>query len=116
MDPWVEKQERREMKKMKKHFDMVQYTCDAEYGIPRSCPCGGRIVNEVSANPKDKDFLPGRKYFTCDKFEVKIWIDDGLHFRQPWVIGVEEEVLRLREEVDAMAAEIAALKLLIPRV
>ncbi|KAL0854728.1 hypothetical protein Bca101_059880 [Brassica carinata] len=87
MDPWVEKQERREMKKMKKHFDMV------------------------SANPKDKDFLPGRKYFTCDKFE-----DDGLHFRQPWVIGVEEEVLRLREEVDAMAAEIAALKLLIPRV
>ncbi|KAL0663755.1 hypothetical protein Bca4012_059025 [Brassica carinata] len=107
MDPWVEKQERREMKKMKKHFDMVQYTCDAEYGIPRSCPCGGRIVNEVSANPKDKDFLPGRKYFTCDKFEVKI---------QPWVIGVEEEVLRLREEVDAMAAEIAALKLLIPRV
>lgn len=42
--------------------------------------------------------------------------DDGLHFRQPWVIGVEEEVLRLRTEVDAMAAEIAALKLLIPRV
>ncbi|KAG2322870.1 hypothetical protein Bca52824_016083 [Brassica carinata] len=42
--------------------------------------------------------------------------DDGLHFRQPWVIGVEEEVLRLRKEVDAMAAEIAALKLLIPRV
>lgn len=74
MDPWVEKQERREMKKTKKHLDMVQYTCDAEYGIPRSCPCGGRIVNEVSANPKDKDFSPGRKYFTCDKFEVKIWI------------------------------------------
>ncbi|KAL0702220.1 hypothetical protein Bca4012_058342 [Brassica carinata] len=111
MDPWVEKQERREMKKMKKHFDMVQYTCDAEYMIPRSFPCGGRIVNEVSANLKDKDFLPGRKYFTCDKLE-----DDGLHFRQPWVIGVEEEVLRLRKEVDAMAAEIAALKLLIPRV
>ncbi|XP_056841662.1 uncharacterized protein LOC130510808 [Raphanus sativus] len=111
MDPWVEKQERREMKKTKKHLDMVQYTCDAEYGIPRSCPCGGRIVNEVSANPKDKDFSPGRKYFTCDKFE-----DDGLHFRQPWVIGVEEEVRRLRKEVDDMAAEIAALKLLIPRV
>ncbi|KAL0898265.1 hypothetical protein Bca101_082226 [Brassica carinata] len=111
MDPWVEKQERKEMKKMKKHFDMVQFTCDAQYGIPRSCPCGGRIVNEVSANPKDKDFLPGLKYFTCAKFE-----DDGLHFRQPWVIGVEEEVLRLRKEMDDMAAEIAALKLLIPRV
>ncbi|KAL0704654.1 hypothetical protein Bca4012_071079 [Brassica carinata] len=76
------------MKKMKKHFDMVQYTCDAEYGF-QDLAHAGRIVNEVSANPKDKDFLPGRKYFTCDKFE-----DDRLHFRQPWVIGVEEEVLR----------------------
>ncbi|KAL0886457.1 hypothetical protein Bca101_010440 [Brassica carinata] len=87
MDPWVEKQKRRETKKMQKHFYMV------------------------STNLKDKDLLPCRKYFTCNAFE-----DDGLHFRQPWVIGVEEEVRHLRKEVDDMAGEIAALKQLIPRV
>ncbi|KAL0853569.1 hypothetical protein Bca101_058721 [Brassica carinata] len=45
MDPWVEKQERRKMKKMKKHCDMLQFLCDAEYGIPSSCPCGGMMVS-----------------------------------------------------------------------
>lgn len=70
MDPWVENQERKEMKKMKKHFDMLQFICDAEHGIPTSCPCGGRIVDEVSTNPTDKDFLPGRRYFTCNEYKV----------------------------------------------
>ncbi|KAF3576105.1 hypothetical protein DY000_02030504 [Brassica cretica] len=67
MDPWVEKQERKEMKKMKKHCDMLQ--------------------------PKN----------------------DGLHFRQPWVLGVQEEVRSFRQEVDEMAAEIAQLKELFTR-
>ena len=34
---------------------------------------GGRIINEVSRDPKyqtDFDTLPGRKYFTCKNFEV----------------------------------------------
>ncbi|WZZ77938.1 hypothetical protein YC2023_098510 [Brassica napus] len=70
MDPWIEKQERKEMKKMKKHCDMLQFICDAENGIPFSCPCGGRIVNEVSTNPTDKNFLPGRRYFTCNAYKV----------------------------------------------
>lgn len=25
---------------------------------------------------------------------------DGLHYRQPWVVGVEEETIRLRKRVD----------------
>ena len=25
---------------------------------------------------------------------------DGLHYRQPWVIGVQEEMVRMRERVD----------------
>ena len=94
---------------MKKHYDMLHFVCDAQYGIPSSCPCGKRIVDEVSTNPKDKDWLPGQRYFTCNAFK-----DDGLHFRQPWVIGVQEEVRRLRQEVDEMAAEIAELKKLLP--
>ncbi|KAG5400149.1 hypothetical protein IGI04_014756 [Brassica rapa subsp. trilocularis] len=69
---------------------------------------GGEIINEVSRDPKyptDFDTLPGRKYFTCKNFE-----NDGFHFRQPWVFGVQEEVERLSKRVDAMAAEIAELK------
>ncbi|KAF3587089.1 hypothetical protein F2Q69_00027453 [Brassica cretica] len=98
------------MKKTKKYYDMIHFVCDAEHGIPSACTCGGRIVDEISTNPKDKDWLPGRRYFTCNEFE-----DDGLHIRQPWVIRVEEEVRRLREEVNAMAAEIAQPKKLSPQ-
>ncbi|KAL0703674.1 hypothetical protein Bca4012_070099 [Brassica carinata] len=87
MDPWIEKQERKEMKKMKKHCDMLQFICDAEHEIPSSCPCGGRIVDDK----------------------------DGLHFRQPWVLGVQEEVRSLRQKVDEMAAELAQLKELLTR-
>ena len=36
--------------------------------------------------------------------------NDGFHFRQPWVFGVQEEVQMLRKRVDVMAAEIAELK------
>ena len=39
--------------------------------------------------------------------------DDGMHFRQPWAFGVEEEVKSLRREVNDMAEEIAKLKRLI---
>ncbi|KAF3548513.1 hypothetical protein DY000_02008952 [Brassica cretica] len=98
------------MKKMKKQCDMLQFICDAEHEIPISCPCGGRIVDEVSTNPTDKDFLPGRRYFTCNAYK-----NDGLHFCQPWVLGVQEEVRSLRQKVDKMAAEIAQLKELLTR-
>ncbi|KAL0815561.1 hypothetical protein Bca101_072005 [Brassica carinata] len=40
-------------------------------------------------------------------------IDDGIHFRQPWAFGVEDEVRRLRMEVNDMAEEIAKLKRII---
>ncbi|KAG2304544.1 hypothetical protein Bca52824_033195 [Brassica carinata] len=42
--------------------------------------------------------------------------DDGMHFRQPWAFGVEEEVKSLRREVNDMAEEIAQLKRLITSV
>ncbi|KAF8080728.1 hypothetical protein N665_0925s0011 [Sinapis alba] len=101
---------RREMKKLKQHYDMLGFIAEAHYGIQTGCPCGGRIVDEVSTNPKNKDFSLERRYFTCSRFK-----DDGLHFRQPWVIGVQEEVDCLRKEVDDMTAEIAELKKLILR-
>ncbi|KAF3514174.1 hypothetical protein F2Q69_00007753 [Brassica cretica] len=66
------------------------------------------IINEVSQDPKyqnDLETLPGKKYFTCINFE-----NDGFHFRQPWVFGVQEEAEKLRKHVIEMAAEIAELK------
>ena len=61
------------MKALKDDIDMLGFVADAECGIPTRCPCGGRIINEVSRDPKDQtdfDTLPGRKYFTCKNFEV----------------------------------------------
>ncbi|KAL0802362.1 hypothetical protein Bca101_057538 [Brassica carinata] len=119
-------EEEKEMKKLKKHYDMLGYICDAQYGIPTRCPCGGDIKTDVSPDPKyrhDFDTLPGSRYFTCKNYEsysVKLRYtlgetvqDDGMHFRQPWTCGVEDEVRQLRMEVNDMAEEIAKLKRLI---
>ncbi|KAL0712720.1 hypothetical protein Bca4012_019698 [Brassica carinata] len=75
-------EEYRHMKAWKRESDMLGFVADAQCGIPTRCPCGGTIINE----------------------------NDGFHFRQPWVFGVQEEVEKLRDRVDAMAAEIAELK------
>ncbi|KAL0700805.1 hypothetical protein Bca4012_056927 [Brassica carinata] len=86
-------EEYRQMKAWKRESDMLGFVADAQCGIPTRCPCGGIIINEVSRDPKyptDFDTLPGRKYFTCKIFE--------------------KEVEKLRDRVDAMAAEIAELK------
>ncbi|KAJ4894677.1 Uncharacterized protein Rs2_21471 [Raphanus sativus] len=86
-------EEYRQMKAWKRESDMLGFVADAECVIPTRCPCGGTIINEVARDPKyqtDFDTSPGRKYFTCKNFK--------------------EEVQKLRDRVDAMAAEIAELK------
>ncbi|WZZ58787.1 hypothetical protein YC2023_058894 [Brassica napus] len=89
-------EEMKEMKRLKKHYDMLGFVADAQYGIPTHCPCGGEIMTNVSPTPKyksDFDTLPGSRYFTCKNYE-----DDGLHFRQPWAFCVQQEVERQRGE------------------
>ncbi|KAL0679186.1 hypothetical protein Bca4012_007167 [Brassica carinata] len=73
---------------------MVGYVCDSEYGIPRRCPCGSTIIDEVRGK-EDYDTLPGKRFFTCKNYE-----DDGLHYRHPWVFGVQEEIERLTTRVE----------------
>ena len=54
-------EEMKEMKKLKKHYDMLGFVCDAQYGIPTRWPCGGEIMTNVSPTPKyksDFDTLP----------------------------------------------------------
>ncbi|KAL0711535.1 hypothetical protein Bca4012_018513 [Brassica carinata] len=91
MDP---AEEIRNSKRQKEHINMLSYVCDSEYGIPRMCPCGGRIIDEVRRRD-DYDTLPGKRFFTCKNYEA-----DGLHYRQPWVLGVQEEIERLTKRVE----------------
>ncbi|XP_013624015.1 PREDICTED: uncharacterized protein LOC106329980 [Brassica oleracea var. oleracea] len=116
MDPWEEKmnkKEKKEKKKMNEHFDKLGYVTDAHYGIPIRFPCGERFIDEVSLKPKYPtyfDTFPGIRYFPFKNFE-----NDSLHFRQPWVFGVHEEVQRLRKRMNKMADEIEEIKELMSR-
>uniref|UniRef100_A0A0D3A8F6 Uncharacterized protein n=1 Tax=Brassica oleracea var. oleracea TaxID=109376 RepID=A0A0D3A8F6_BRAOL len=91
MDP---AEERRETKRQKEYINMLGYVADSEYGIPRRCACGGRMIDEVRGN-EEYDTLPGKRFFTCKNYEA-----DGLHYRQPWVIGVQEEIKHLIKRVE----------------
>ncbi|KAG2312039.1 hypothetical protein Bca4012_026571 [Brassica carinata] len=113
MDPCYEKMNKREKKKTREHFDMIGYVTDAHYGIPSRYPCGERIIDEVSPKSMystDIDTFPESRYFTSKDFE-----NDGLHFHQPWVIGVQEEIHWLRKRMNKMADEIDELKELMSR-
>ncbi|KAG2303925.1 hypothetical protein Bca52824_032576 [Brassica carinata] len=77
----------RQMKASKNSIDMLGFVANAHCGIPTRCPCGENHQRGVSG-PEN----------------------DGFHFRQPWVFGVQKEVEMLRKRVDAMAAEIAEMK------
>ncbi|XP_010471355.1 PREDICTED: uncharacterized protein LOC104751158 [Camelina sativa] len=58
--------------------------------MPRICPCGERIVEEISPTEKEKKI-----WFTCVKYK-----DDGLHRRKIWADAIEEETKSLRKDVD----------------
>nr|VDD50024.1 unnamed protein product [Brassica oleracea] len=44
MDP---AEERRDTKRYQEYINMLGNVCDSEYGIPRQCPRGGRMIDEV---------------------------------------------------------------------
>ncbi|KAG5375836.1 hypothetical protein IGI04_040432 [Brassica rapa subsp. trilocularis] len=91
MDP---AEERRDRKRQQEYFNMLGNVADSQYRIPRRFPCGGRIIDEVRVK-EEYDTLPGKRFFTCINYEA-----DGFHYRQPWVIGVQEEMERLRKPVE----------------
>ncbi|KAG2298711.1 hypothetical protein Bca52824_035183 [Brassica carinata] len=81
-------EEYKQMKASKNSIDMLGFVAVAHCGIPTRCPCGGENHQRGVSGPEN----------------------DGFHFRQPWVFGVQEEVEMLRKRVDAMAADIAEMK------
>ncbi|KAL0702499.1 hypothetical protein Bca4012_058621 [Brassica carinata] len=80
MDP---ADETRNSKRQKEYINMLTYVNDSQYGIPRKCPCGGSIINEVSRK-EENDTVPGKRFFTCKNYEV---------------IGVQEEIERLTKRM-----------------
>ncbi|KAH0904435.1 hypothetical protein HID58_043938, partial [Brassica napus] len=83
MDP---NEETRSMKALKAHFDILHFVTDSMQGIQERCACGQRLVRE-RAPAEVFDYLPGKRFFTCKEYK-----DDGMHYRQPWVCAVEEEL------------------------
>ncbi|KAG2321190.1 hypothetical protein Bca52824_014403 [Brassica carinata] len=84
----------RDSKRTKEYINMLSSVADSEYRIPTRCPCGGSIIHEVRGKD-DYDTLPGKRFFTCKNYEA-----DGFHYRQPWVIGVEEQIERLTKRLE----------------
>ena len=66
MDPT---KERRDRKRQQEYFNMLGNVADSQYGIPRRCPYGGRIIDEVRVK-EEYDTLPGKRFFTCKNYEV----------------------------------------------
>ncbi|KAF2544474.1 hypothetical protein F2Q68_00030385 [Brassica cretica] len=84
-------EELRDKKAQKDYYNMLDFVANAQQGIPKLCPCGS-ITKETVDEEDTYDYLPGKRYFICKDFE-----NDGLHFRQPWVMAIQEEVERLKE-------------------
>ncbi|KAL0865519.1 hypothetical protein Bca101_044637 [Brassica carinata] len=86
-------EELRDKKAHKAYYQMLDFVANSQHGIPKLCPCGS-ITKEVVDEEDTYDYQPGKRYFICKDFE-----NDGLHFRQPWVMGVQQEVERLKLQV-----------------
>ncbi|KAG2285155.1 hypothetical protein Bca52824_044759 [Brassica carinata] len=70
------------------HGSIVGCNKDSQI-VPR-----GSITKESVDEEDTYDYLPGKRYFICKDFE-----NDGMHFRQPWVMGVQQEVEMLKIKV-----------------
>ncbi|XP_013614000.1 PREDICTED: uncharacterized protein LOC106320177 [Brassica oleracea var. oleracea] len=100
-------EEQRDMKAHKAYYQRVDFVSNSLQGIPQLCPCGS-IPKQIVDKEDTYDYLSGKRYFICKDFE-----NDGLHYRQPWVIGVQEEVERLKLKVlrhENLLRECEALK------
>ncbi|KAF3515962.1 hypothetical protein DY000_02059341 [Brassica cretica] len=85
------KEELRDMKAHKSYYNMLHFVSDAQQRIPKLCPCGS-ITKEFVDEEDTYDYLPRKRYFICKDYK-----NDGLHFRQPWVMGVQQEIERLKQ-------------------
>ncbi|XP_010442366.1 PREDICTED: uncharacterized protein LOC104725397 [Camelina sativa] len=79
-----------DQKRTRKLETLRQAIADGDLGMPRICPCGEQIVQEISPTETEKN-----RWFTCVKYK-----DDGLHMRKILADAIEEETKNLRKDVD----------------
>ncbi|KAF3489243.1 hypothetical protein F2Q69_00052099 [Brassica cretica] len=96
-------EELRDMKAHKDYYNMLYAVANAQQRIPQICPCGS-ITKELVNEEDTYDYLPGKRYFICKDYEV---------YAQPWVMGMQQEVERLKRKVyeqEKLLRECQALK------
>uniref|UniRef100_A0A0D3A755 Uncharacterized protein n=1 Tax=Brassica oleracea var. oleracea TaxID=109376 RepID=A0A0D3A755_BRAOL len=117
MDP---AEERRHSKRQNDYINMLGFVADSQYGIPRRCPCGGRIIDEVRRKD-DYDTLPGKRFFTCKNYEEEIErLTKRVEEAEQVMLGtsnlskqietLEEQVKTLSEQVDYLTVQVATLE------
>uniref|UniRef100_A0A0D3BW23 No apical meristem-associated C-terminal domain-containing protein n=1 Tax=Brassica oleracea var. oleracea TaxID=109376 RepID=A0A0D3BW23_BRAOL len=102
MDP---AEEIRHSKKQRDYCNMLWFVQDSQYGIPRRCACGGKIIDKVRGK-EDYDSHPGKRYFTCINYEEEI---ERLRKR---LEDVEEEikgVWNLKFQIQTMQEQVRSL-------
>ncbi|KAL0886180.1 hypothetical protein Bca101_010163 [Brassica carinata] len=102
MDP---AEERRHSKRQKDYINMLGFVADSEYGIPRRCPCGGRIIDEVRR--KDEyDTLLGKRFFTCKNYKEEI---ERFTKRMEEAEQVMLETSNLSKQIEALQEQVKIL-------
>uniref|UniRef100_A0A0D3D7R2 Zinc finger GRF-type domain-containing protein n=1 Tax=Brassica oleracea var. oleracea TaxID=109376 RepID=A0A0D3D7R2_BRAOL len=106
MDP---AEERRHSKRQNHHINMLGFVADSEYGIPRRCLYGGRLINEVRGK-EDYDTLPGKRFFTCKNYELSVQEElERLTKRVEEAEQVMMGVLNLSKQIETLEEEVKIL-------
>ena len=59
-----------DFKRKQEFIDHLYNVADSSYGMPTSCPCGGRIIDEVRVK-EEHDTHPGKRFFSYINYEVR---------------------------------------------
>ncbi|KAG2298883.1 hypothetical protein Bca52824_035355 [Brassica carinata] len=86
MDP---AEEVRDRKRQMEHIEMLRFVADSEYGIPRSCVCGGRIIDEVRSGthpaPSEEESTVLRaRQLPLDRRQVDILVGETVCRNMSW--------------------------------
>ncbi|CAH8367432.1 unnamed protein product [Eruca vesicaria subsp. sativa] len=66
-------EEQQDKKAHKAYYDMLQFVTDVQKSIPKLCPCGS-ITKEIVDEEDSYNYLPGKRFFICKDYEVKMLI------------------------------------------
>uniref|UniRef100_A0A0D3BZ47 Uncharacterized protein n=1 Tax=Brassica oleracea var. oleracea TaxID=109376 RepID=A0A0D3BZ47_BRAOL len=95
MDPT---EERRHAKRQNDYINMLGFVADSEYGIPRRCPCDGRITVEEEIERLTK------------RVEEAEQVMLGTSNLSKQIKTLEEQVKTLSEQVDYLTVQVATLE------